>query len=357
MSFLDFGNNSLAVNLAIFVVLAVVIWLAGTRISFYADALTTRTGMGSAFMGMVFLAAATSSPEIGTTISAATAGQAQLAVNNAFGGVSMQTAILAIVDLLFIRGALTYFSPKPVLMLQGVFLILLIGMALTGIAAGDTLTILGVGMWSVLLLVVYILSLKMSQGYERQKEWMPENAPDEAQVQESVKSPKSQSAEDRYRHWSRRRLILFFALGTVIIFAVGYVLAQTATAIAAQTGLGTSFVGATLLAASTSLPELSATSAAVRLGNYSMAIANIFGSNSFMIMLVFLGDVFYRGGSILQQVDRSAMFGAATGILVTAIYLIGMLERRDRTVLRMGIDSAVVLAIYLGSLVILYQLR
>ena len=40
---------------------------------------------------------------------------------------------------------------------------------------------------------------------------------------------------------------------------------------------------------------------------------------------------------------------------LSALFLIGMIERRDRTVLRMGYDSLAVL-VYLGG-VVLYQLR
>jgi cation:H+ antiporter len=43
--------------------------------------------------------------------------------------------------------------------------------------------------------------------------------------------------------------------------------------------------------------------------------------------------------------------------VVTAIYLAGMIERRDRTVLRMGYDSLAVVVVYLGGVTLLYQLR
>jgi cation:H+ antiporter len=48
---------------------------------------------------------------------------------------------------------------------------------------------------------------------------------------------------------------------------------------------------------------------------------------------------------------------ALLGIAVTTLFLIGLAERRDRTILRMGIDSAAVLLVYFGGLVILYGLR
>jgi cation:H+ antiporter len=153
------------------------------------------------------------------------------------------------------------------------------------------------------------------------------------------------------------RLLASFAGASAVVLAAGVVLAQAADALAAQSGLGASFVGVTLLATATSLPELSTTIAAVRLGAYSLAVSNIFGSNMLMVALVFLADLVYRPGPVLAAVDRSAVFAVAMGIVVTAVYLIGLIERRDRTILRMGLDSAVVLALYVGSLGVLYLLR
>ena len=133
-------------------------------------------------------------------------------------------------------------------------------------------------------------------------------------------------------------------------------MALVAAALAEQTGLGDSFVGATLLASSTSLPELSTTLAAVRIGSYAMAVANIFGSNLIMVALILPADLCFTGGAILEHADRAGILSLSVGIVVTAVYLMGLIERRNRTVLRMGVDSLVVLVLYVASLVALYRL-
>jgi cation:H+ antiporter len=112
-----------------------------------------------------------------------------------------------------------------------------------------------------------------------------------------------------------------------------------------------------LVAGSTSLPELSTALAAVRQGNHQMAVSNILGTNCLEVGLFFLADIFYRSGPILAATDRSALFAATIGLVVTCIYLLGLLERRDRTVLRMGYDSLAVLIAYSSGLVGLYFLR
>ena len=97
-------------------------------------------------------------------------------------------------------------------------------------------------------------------------------------------------------------------------------------ALAAQTGIGESFTGATLVSITTSLPELSATFTAVRLGAFSMATGNIPGTNILEMALFLPADVLYRGGPIFAALEPSAIFLTALGIVVTptAVFSIRM---------------------------------
>ena len=147
------------------------------------------------------------------------------------------------------------------------------------------------------------------------------------------------------------------ALAAAVVLVAGFFLAKTGEAIAQQTGLGTSFVGAVLLAASTSLPEVSTVLAAVRLKRYEMAVADVFGTNLFNVTILFAVDVLYDGPPVLREVGPFAGFGALLAIVLTSIYLVGMIERRDRTVARMGYDSLAVLAVYLAGIAVLWMLR
>jgi cation:H+ antiporter len=127
---LVFQSFSIWLNLGIFAVAAALIWIAGSRISGYADRIADRTGFDKAFFWLVFLALATETPEIGTTVTAAWGGNPALALGNLFGGVVMQMAILAVVDATVVQGALTFFTPRPTLLLQGILLTLLLGLTL-----------------------------------------------------------------------------------------------------------------------------------------------------------------------------------------------------------------------------------
>lgn len=348
----SFTELPVFLNLGIVGVAAVVIWLAGVRLARIGEILAERTGLGRALFGMVFLAVATSLPELSSTITAASSGNASLATNGLLGGIVLQTAVLAIGDASFRSGALTHFAPRPILLLQGALLIVLLGIALSVIVATELITIGWVGVGSVLVFAVYVGSLYLMRSYNPNERWQPVEVPDTTSEEEA-----KQSLTAPYRE--RATLVLFgmFALGAAAILVSGVALATVAAALAEQTGLGQSFVGATLLAASTSLPEISTTVAAVQIGAYSMAVSNIFGSNAVMVALIVVADLAYTDGPIFEALDQAAVFGAAAGVVATAIYLAGLIERRNGQIWRLGWDSVAMIGFYGLNLAVLWIIR
>jgi cation:H+ antiporter len=349
MNLIDFRSLPIAANLAIFAAAAGVVWFAGTRLARFADEIGDRTGLSHAFLGMMLLGVATSLPEIATTITGSMIGNAQLVTGNLFGGVALQIAVLALVDLIAVKGALTYVTPKPVLLFQGVMLMLLLGVALAGAALQDPLSMLGVGLTPLLLAAGYVVTVRVAGTGKYLPRWRPVDgeaaAPDE---------PDRSPDEDRR---SNLGLFLWCTGAAALILGAGWMLTLTGDALAEQTGLGASFVGVALVAASTSLPELSTALESVRRGNYEMAVSNILGTNCLEVALFLPADAVYREGAILAATDRSGMLAAAVGMVVTAILLLGLLERRDRTVARMGYDSLAILITYGVGLFGLYHLR
>ena len=152
-------------------------------------------------------------------------------------------------------------------------------------------------------------------------------------------------------------LVVRLLIGGAAILVAGFLLSRTGEAIAQQTGLGSSFVGAVFIAIATSLPETSSVVSSMRRRRYEMALADIFGTNLFNVLLVFVADMVYRGGPALNEVGRFSLVASLLGALLAAIYLVGLLERRDKTIARMGVDSFVVLLLYAGGLVLLYRMR
>lgn len=68
-------------------------------------------------------------------------------------------------------------------------------------------------------------------------------------------------------------------------------------------------------------------------------------------------DVVASGEPVLTRVGQFALFGTILSIALNAIYVAGIAERRNRTILRMGIDSVAALALYAAGLALLFSIR
>lgn len=349
---LNFQTFPFWLNIILFLLAGVTVWISGTRLTTYADVISDRKSWDKASMGFIFLALATQLPEIVTNTTGALHGDGELVLNAMFGGMTMQTAVLAIADI-FIIGTttLSFSARKSINLLQGVVLILLLSLVLAATMLGDTVVFWHIGASPILFAILYVLAIFIFLDYGKNNAWSVANSPENLKQNSN---PKGKLAKNSH---STKQLYLYSGFASLAILVSGVFLVQIAQAIATQSGLGSSFIGVTLLASSTSLPELSASIAAVRMGAHSMAISNIFGSNLIMIFLLLPADMFYLNGAILNSVDDSAKFALISGIVVTAIYVIGLIVRKSQTFLRMGLDSIAVLIIYIITLYILYTLR
>ena len=343
---------------------AALVWIAGTRLSGYAEAISERTGLGAAFVGALLLGGITSLPELATTLSASIAGDADMAVNNIFGGVAMQVAVLAVADATLRTGAISAAARAPIILVQGVLLIGVLVLAMAGMIVGEP-TDLPVGAWSTAVFLAAVGAFYVMRRHEGHAAWKP--VTEEGRLEEVAKDRKSpEKAEARAgnpeddpagRRRSLRALIGLCAVSAVVILAAGFALTRSGEALATRTGLGSSFVGAALVAASTSLPEVSTTIAAARLGRYDMAFSNVFGANLLDVALIGVTDVVYPGPPVLDEMGTFALFGALLAVGVTAVFLAGLILHRVRTFRWVGVDSIAVLALYLGGLYVLFTMR
>jgi len=346
----DIITTSLPASIVVFAIAAVAVWRAGTRIAVLADEIARRTGLGEALTGLVLLAGVTSLPEVATSFSAALDNDAKLAVNNLLCSIAMQLAVLALADAFIHQRALTSVVPDPVVILQGALNIVLLAVVAVATIVGDS-PLLGAGFWSWFLFCAAIASLwKLSRARGRQP-WLANK--EIAHLAGAIDEPRETPGSTG----SAARLAAGVLVSALTILIAGWMVATTGGAIAELSGLGSSFVGVAFVAIATSLPEASTVFASIRRGLYTMAISDILGTNILNVALLFGVDLIAGGAPVLGRVGEFATTGTLLGILVTGILLVGLAERRDRTVWRMGVDSAAVLVIYAGGLVILYHLR
>jgi cation:H+ antiporter len=75
------------------------------------------------------------------------------------------------------------------------------------------------------------------------------------------------------------------------------------------------------------------------------------------VTILVLIDAIHGGPPVLSLAGAFGAFAALLAALLTLLYIVGVIERRDRTVLRMGTDSLAALAVYAAGVATLYRLR
>ena len=341
-------DTSLGVSLAGFAVAAAFVWYAGARLAYLADVLADRLNLAKSLVGLLFLSLATSLPEVATTLTAAVQQNSDLVLNNLFGGVALQTAILAMSDF-WARRSITSYPRKANHALEATLVVLLLSLALIFTQLGERVSVASIGLGSTLVALAYVGAIVILRRYDDASDWVPVDLPDPEPL--PFPAPSGLDVE------TNRTLGVHVLVACGLILVFGLLLVVFAERIANQSGLGASFIGVTLLAGATSLPELTTSLTAVRIGAYTMAISNIFGSNLIMMVLVFPADVLIRDKAILYDVPTTVSLSLSFGILVTAVFLTGLIVRRKPRIGPIGLDSALVLIGFLGSLWAYYLVR
>jgi cation:H+ antiporter len=350
----NFSSCDLTTNLWIFAAAAGAVWIAGTKLIVYADELAERFNLSRAVLGLLLLASMTSLPEIAAGVTAARSGYPELSVNNLLGAIALQITLLAVADMIIDEQALTSIIPNPMVMLQGAFNVCLLAFVTIIALVGDVpLLGAGVGSWLVFALAIY--SFIKVRETDRHYPWLA-NDPDTDNLDQEY-SPDAGERERPLEDDSSAWLMIKTLLSGLTILLAGYVVASVGDAIAKQTGLGDSFIGFTLVSVATSLPEASTVFAGVRRRLYTMAISEILGTTTFNVALLLGVDALADGGPVLSRVGHFTAIGALLGLAATGMLLVGLLERANRTFLRMGIDSWAILAAYSSGMFLLYSMR
>lgn len=317
-----------------FIVSSALIVFAAMQLAKYGDVIAIRTGLGGMFVGLLLMAGATSLPEVLTTISAVGQETPNLAAGNLLGSNMFNMFILAILDLAYRKERLLR---KAALKhaLSGSLAVFIIGLVVFFILADLPLTLGWVGADSLAIMAVYVISMRMIQNNSQ-----PVHG--------------TQLLEIPPETPSLRRGLIGFGLAAAALIVVTPIMVRSSNEIAEVTGLGTTFVGTTLVALVTSLPELVTTLAALSLGADDMAIGNLFGSNLFNMFAMGLTDLFYLQERFMGVVDPDFLLVGMLGLLMTSMGLIGNLARLERRVLFIELDALALILVYFAGMYLLY---
>lgn len=315
--------------------------IAGIFLVRYSDRIADITKLSRLIVGSLFLAAATSLPELFVDISAVKKNMPNLAVGDLMGSSLFNLFILAIADLAH-KGSRVIFSKASASHAMAA----LLSVAMTALAGSAILiehklqlpVVGNLGIISTTIPIAYFFGLRLVYFNQQIATELIEIKKLDINLKQLLKA-----------------LGGYFLSAASIFIAAPY-LSEAAGEIASLTGLGNGFIGTTLVAFTTSLPELVSTIASVRMGAYDLALGNIFGSNAFNVLLLLPLD-FINAGSLFAAVSIEHVFTAMATIGITSIAVMGQLYQIEKRKSFIEPDAFAVISLVLITLFVLYLLN
>ena len=345
---MNFDHLPLLLLAGIFVLAAVAIWVAGTQLSNTTDALDKRFGLGQALGGMVVLAIVTNLPEIAITVSASLQGNVELAVGNILGGIAIQTVVLVALDVFGLKnkGSLTSKITSLQPALEGILVIAVLSLVVLGHQLPSSLHFLRMTPITLLIFFCWIMGLLVIRYAKKGLPW---------QLPKNDEQANSKKADNQKKEQHKNKTLILFLFAALVTLVAGVALEKSGDVLASKMGLQGIVFGATILAAATSLPELSTGLASIKNKDYELAVSDIFGGNSFLPVL-FLVAAICSGKPVLPSAHKSDLYLTSLGILLTLVYVGGNIIRPKKQIARMGIDSFIVLILYIAGAIGLFVL-
>ena len=223
-----------------------------------ASGIADKFGIPQLVIGLTIVAMGTSAPETAVSVTAALKGTADIAIGNVIG-----SNILNILIILGISSAITNIAVAKTTIRYEIPIMLFITalLLLFGITGGS------VCLWEGIILLLCFASYLLYMFVMVKKGEM------EAENIESTQKP----------IW---KMILMGIIGLALIILGSNITVDSATELAKIFGMSEKFIGLTVVALGTSLPELFTSVMAARKGKADIAIGNIVGSNIFNILFV-----------------------------------------------------------------------
>lgn len=327
-----------------------IVVLVAIRLTKLADRFAEEWNLGRAFVGMILLATVTSLPEVVAGATASAIGAVDMAFAAVYGSCSFNIVIIVIMNLALAGGGSVLSEARPTQLLNSSFGIVMIVFSISAIAAvqkfaGSPIIQQTIEVVSSLSIVVtYIWFMTLSQRFE-----------------------KRDAVAAVWREKSRRPKGIITALVVVSALTVmsAWWLTKTGDVLSEHPidylgrSLGKTAIGICFLAIATSLPEIATSLTAVRINNLDMALGNVFGSNMFnmLVVPVIKFSAWCAGDSLCMSGDNfSANLNILAGlfaVMMMAIAVAGIAYRTRRRVMGLGVDSVVLLLVYIAGMAVL----
>lgn len=223
-------------------------------------------------IGLTIVSFGTSMPELIVNLMASFNGSAEIAIGNVFGSnianVLLILGVSAMIKPLPIKKSI-YFTEIP-MSLVATFMVGFLANANLFSASGPASNLAlsrfdgGVLLFFFLLFMAYIFVISRAKP----------NTQNLAGINEGI------------AEFSTRKSIIYISLGVIGLFLGGKWIVDGAVFISQSIGLSETFIGLTVIAIGTSLPELVTSAVAAKKGQADLAVGNVIGSNIFNLLWI-----------------------------------------------------------------------
>lgn len=310
---------SIWVELLLFVIGLVLIVKGGDLFVDAAGWIAEVSGIPKFIVGATIVSLATTMPEMIVSIMAAVEGKVDMAVGNAVGSVTANTALIFAIALLFMTVELTrkQYLTKSLILLASSTVVLLA--SLTG----------QFQFWGTIVLFLLFFVF----------------------IYENIKQAKLEMQDSEKPEFSGKELtknIVMFVLGAAGIVVGSRLLVNSGSAIATYLGVPESIIAVTLVAVGTSLPELVTTVTSIIKKQSSLSAGNIIGANIIDLCLILpLCDLVSSEKLPISQ--QSIALDMPACLLVVVLCIVPLLLRQKSS----KVQGAALLAVYAAYLVVL----
>jgi cation:H+ antiporter len=297
-----------------------------------AAALAKRMNVSSFFIGLTIVGFGTSTPELGTGITAAMRGVEDINVGNVVGS--------NIVNIALILGIASMIAPTPVKMHQvrtETRVVILLSFI-------PFLAILGGGYIGRLpgAILVGSLVLYIARSYVKSRREMDKSE------EELEKELEHELGLDRAGWLARTPVSIgLVVLGLLMLMGGARVLVDSSVFIAEALGLSKHIIALTVIAGGTSAPELFTAVVAAFRKQADIAVGNILGSNIFNLLGILGTTCIVRP----QRVSEQVLWLDAPLMILLSIALLPIMSTRARI---SRSEGAVLVGAYLAYLVVLF---
>lgn len=322
-------------SVIIFIVSIILLWLFSNKLSDVVNFIDDKFNLGSSFGGTIILSIVTNLPEIAITVNGAIKGDVDLAVGNILGGIVIQSLLLVLFDFASRKESkpLSTLVSNKASILQGLFLVIILTVVILGRQLSESALFFRSTAPELFIAFSWIVSILLLR-----------------KLQEGKQESTNQTNTVTSKTYSKTSAIIWLIAISIIVLIFGVLLEVTSDAIATHYNINGVIFGATILALVTSLPEISGGLAFVKEKTYQPIISDIFGGNAFLPVL-FLVATLITNNAILPKAHNMDIYLTTVAIIITIVYVMGMILKIPTRKKGLGVDSWIVLFIYIISVI------